>query len=199
MINQITWISLNDAIASFKSKCNDDQTVWLEIRHKIGTYDIKTFADYCQYTYIDGESDIEQCQEVPQNVWRQLSISKLVNASSGHVEVSGWMSETDEPVQVKIIGLKLDAIAIARMANPKAALGGFRFGGRPPHPSWPQISEELTLHFYDEGYPHPSDTISSVVKKVLDRLAKRGVDTPDPETIRPVVKYVMERMRLPNP
>lgn len=66
-------------------------------------------------------------------------------------------------------------------------------GGRPMSTLWPDWVAELAMLIHDEGIPENAK-VEELIKRVADRLAERGLDTPGRTTVQETARAVLRRL-----
>lgn len=162
-------------------------------RLKCGT--VRTHASVYQLRdWDDEELETQKDVEVTATAWTHSTAHTLIDARSGMVRMSCFAPEAASPVEVIIHGLAVSASDVADLTRGSAP-PAVTNRGRPYGRWWPLFAEEMMVYFWVEGLPDETTPLATTASAILDRMARRGWDTPETKTVLPVLKRVLERLR----
>lgn len=192
------WIPIVDAAELIRqsAESTEDALTRLQVRLANGT--VRTRATSCLSEWSDGsEATLEYGQPIPRSILL-LNDLKLPTNNAEPIVCSSWRAEERADLTVTLHGATLlrsdieDLLLLGAMPQKRRSTAG-----RPPATWWADFAEELAVYIHDTGPPPGTGATGqgTVVKAILDQLAKKRPDAPDRSSIAPVVQNVLDRIR----
>lgn len=187
------WLPVKDVLKRIAQPRENPQDVWARLVERLKSGTVRTRVTIWQERELDADPETRRDYEFPGGVWAQISHHELKDEASGLVELRGAHPDDNSPITIGLHGTAIFAPDIADWVDSPVSPSGTG-AGRPPSKWWPVFAEELAIFIHDEGYDDTTPA-ARVTSAILDRMAERGCDTPDPRTVKPVVRAVLERLR----
>jgi hypothetical protein len=185
------WISLRDALKRMAQPREPIENVWAGLSGRLSSGNVRTRAVIWHEDHFESARETRHDDEIPGSYWTYLNHHELKEVVGGLVILRGSSPEDNRPVAVEAHGLHLNAEDLYDLLGPHGKSG--RRPGRPPGNWWSDFAEELTIYLY-EGEFSAATPVAQVSKAVLDRMAERGCEAPDPQTVGPTVRRVLDRL-----
>lgn len=164
---------------------------------------IASYVNFCAFGGVEREL---RGETVPTSFWKGWNTSRPTDRESdwfvGDFRFShdfDWSSEEcwGNAFEVRIDATAFPTLELACLQENQQSAASNSGKGRKPANWWPDFAEELAFWCLRNDPPDGSGTEgqSEIIKAVLDRMAKRGVEVPGRETVRPVINAVLKRFR----
>jgi len=191
------WIPIVDAAELIRESAESTADAWTRLQVRLANGTVRTRATSCLSEWSDGwDATVQHDQPIPRSILL-LDDLKLPTGNAEPIVYCSWRTEEQADLTVTLHGASLLLSDIEDMLRGAMPQKKRSTAGRPPATWWADFAEELAVYIHDAGPPSGTGATGqgTVVKAILDRLAKKRQDAPDRSSISPVVQNVLDRIR----